>query len=56
MNYKFDIGQTVALHYGTASGIVESMVPGNGSIPWYYVRWDWDGSVTRHTEDELVAV
>lgn len=55
MNYEFNVGQTVVLNYGTMSGTVQSMVPGNGSIPWYYVEWS-DGSVTRHTADELVAV
>ena len=29
------------------------MVPGNGSIPWYYVRHDDDETEDRYTEDDL---
>ncbi len=55
MNYEFNVGQTVMLSYGTMFGTVHSMVRGNGSIHWYDVKWS-DGSVTRHTADELVVV
>lgn len=34
------------------TGEVATCVPGNGSIPWYFVRWD-NGVEDRHTADEL---
>lgn len=55
MDYKFSVGQRVCYEYGLRFGEIESMVPGNGSIEWYYVAWD-DGEVSRHTRDELQAV
>ncbi len=55
MIYKFDPGDRVRLSSDwRKTGVVETTVPGNGSIEWYYVRWD-DGGYDRHTRDELEA-
>ena len=34
------------------TGEVTVRVPGNGTFPWYFVRWD-DGGSGRYTEGEL---
>lgn len=52
VTYEFSVGQRV--RSGSKTGEINSMVPGNGSIPWYYVTWD-DGTEDRHTAEELEA-
>ena len=55
MNYKFNPGDRIrSTSDWRRIGIVETTVPGNGSIEWYYVRWD-DGTTDRYTRDELEA-
>ena len=36
----------------TKTGEITTIVPGNGTFPWYFVLWD-DGSADRYTEEEL---
>lgn len=54
MNYRFHEGQRVRYTYALRYGVVETCVPGNGSIEWYYVRWN-DGTIDRYTWDQLEA-
>jgi hypothetical protein len=37
--YEFTPGQRVC-HRDGRVGEVVTCVPGNGTIPWYFVRWD----------------
>lgn len=54
--YVFSVGNRVRLAACWHQvGTVESMVPGNGSIEWYYVSWD-DGTSDRYTREELVGI
>lgn len=53
MYYRFTEGDRVRkVDEFTKTGTVSTTVPGNGSLPWYYVDFD-DGSSDRFTEDEL---
>jgi hypothetical protein len=55
MTYKFNPGDRVrSTSNWTKTGEVTDCVPGNGSYPWYFVRWD-DGTEDRYTDDELEA-
>jgi hypothetical protein len=51
VNYEFSVGDAVEDRSGR-TGTIDSMVPGDGITPWYYVSWD-DGTQDRHTGDEL---
>jgi hypothetical protein len=54
--YEFSVGQRVrSVRDWTKVGEINSMVPGNGSIPWYYVTWE-DGTEDRYTAEELETV
>jgi hypothetical protein len=53
MTYAYRIGQRVQ-HRDGRTGEITSMVPGNGTFPWYFVHWD-NGTEDRHTGDELTA-
>lgn len=52
MAYSFNEGDRVVTSH-KRSGEVVSRVPGNGNIPWYYVRHDDDETEDRYTEDDL---
>lgn len=52
MTYTFHPSQRVRGKYNGKSGEVTTCVPGNGSFPWYFVKWD-DGTEDRYTESEL---
>jgi hypothetical protein len=52
-NYEFGPGDRVRHRNNfQMAGEVTNCVPGNGSFPWYYVKWD-NGQEDRHTSDEL---
>ena len=55
MVYKFDSGDRVRLVGDwQKTGVVDTTVPGNGSLEWYFVQWD-DGTYDRYTSGELEA-
>lgn len=53
MQYQFVPGQRVRHRLEGWIGEVMTCVPGNGSIAWYFVQWDIDGSEDRYTGSEL---
>jgi len=57
-NYKLHVGQRVRHNITGTQGTVDSMVPGNGTIEWYYVEWDnsTTDSNERYTSDEIQAI
>lgn len=65
VTYVFIIGDRVRLSAGHEhlrqcrdwqnDGVVTSMVPGNGSIEWYYVEWN-DGTGDLYTRDQLTRI
>lgn len=55
MNYQFQVGQRVTHRYEGWVGEVTSVVPGNGSLAWYYVQWD-HGSEDSYMAHELEAL
>jgi hypothetical protein len=52
ITYVFSPGQRVYIAGEGLYGEVTSCVPGNGSIPWYWVRTD-DGEMDRYTAEQL---
>ena len=58
VHYEFSDGQEVrSTSDWRRTGTIVSMVPGNGSIPFYYVVWDDDlnKEETKHVAEELEA-
>lgn len=53
--YAFQNGEKVYVKSEGMDGEITSMVPGNGSIPWYYVRLE-NGQMDRYTADDLESV
>jgi len=63
VNYVFRPGQRVRHKYYRCTGEVTTCVPGNGSFPWYYVKWDdaditnpFTGDDERYTAEELEPI
>lgn len=54
-DYVFSEGDRVYCTLNNKYGEVISRVPGNGSIPWYFVKFD-DGTEDRFTKDDLEQV
>lgn len=52
IDYIWAPGDRVYVPGESQYGEVTSVVPGNGSIPWYYVRLD-DGTEDRYTDAQL---
>jgi len=53
--YLFANGERVYVKSEGMDGEITSMVPGNGSTPWYYVRLE-NGQMDRYTADDLESV
>jgi len=53
--YVFDEYDRVYCSANNKYGEVTTRVPGNGTIPWYYVQFD-DGTMDRFTKDDLEKV
>ncbi len=53
--YQFANGERVFVKSENMDGEITSMVPGNGSIEWYYVRLE-NGQMDRYTRDDLESV
>lgn len=56
IEYAFSYGQRVRHAINGWDGEVISMVPGDGRDPWYFVRWEHDGSEDRYQAHMLVAI
>ena len=50
VTYEFNVGDRVSVN--GKPGEITSMVPGNGTMPWYYVQFD-DGTEDRFTAHDL---
>lgn len=55
VEYVFSVGDQVYCSANGKYGEVNSCVPGNGSIPWYFVTFD-DGTEDRFTKEDLERV
>lgn len=53
--YVFDEGDRVYCTVNSKFGEVTTRVPGNGTIPWYFVTFD-DGTEDRFTKEDLEKV
>jgi hypothetical protein len=54
IEYAFRLGDRVrSVQNFQKTGEVTSCVPGDGKNPWYFIRWDSDGSEDRYMADEL---
>lgn len=54
VTYKFREGERVYCTANGKYGEVTICVPGNGTFPWYFVKFD-DGTEDRFTDEDLTT-
>ena len=55
VTYEFEVGDRVYCDQTGQNGTVESMVPGDGRNPWYYVHQD-NGDRDRFQSQDLTPL
>lgn len=53
INYEYEVGDRVFVIPNGRYAEVTSRVPGNGTLPWYFVQYDDDRTEDRFTGRDL---